>query len=151
MITYPSYLGQPLEFYFKGEPFSSSVTIDLDEHFQAGRDVSHIYDMLAKEIGLDQYRHEYDVMVMQDLVCQSAEGIAAQYVENGQVDWQGLKEAWQKEADMMVLQPIANKFFNVESLEDEPKLAAALLEAYRAGQDKPKPLARTNMDWNEVF
>lgn len=140
-----------IEFYFKGEPFSSSVTIDLDEHFQAGRDVSHIYDMLAKEIGLDQYRHEYDVMVMQDLVCQSAEGIAAQYVENGKVDWQGLKEAWQKEADMMVLQPIANKFFNVESLADEPKLAAALLAAYRAGQDKSAHLLKTNMDWNEVF
>ena len=140
-----------IEFYFKGEPFSSSVMIDLDEHFQAGRDVSHIYDMLAKEIGLDQYRHEYDVMMMQDLVCQSAEGIAAQHVENGQVDWQGLKDAWQKEADMMVLQPIANKFFNVESLADEPKLAAALLEAYRAGQDKSVHLLKTNMDWNEVF
>ncbi len=140
-----------IEFYFKGEPFSSSVTIDLDEHFQADRDVSHIYDMLAKEIGLDQYRHEYDVMVMQDLVCQSAEGIAAQYVENGQVDWQGLKEAWQKEADMMVLQPIANKFFNVESLEDEPKLAAALLAAYRAGQDKAANLSKTNIGWNEGF
>ena len=140
-----------IEFCFKGEIFSSSVTIDLDKHFKAGRDVSHIYGMLAKEIGLDEYRHEYDVMVMQDLVCKSAEGIAAEYVENGQVDWQGLAEAWQKEADLLMLQPIANKFFNVESLEDEPKLAAALLAAYRAGQDKAVSLSKTNTGWNEVF
>ena len=140
-----------VEFHFKGEAFSSSVTINLDEHFQAGRDVSHIYDMLAKNMGLDEYRHEYDLMVMQDLLYHSAEGIAAEYVEHGQVDWQGLEEAWQKEADLRVLQPIANKFFNVESLEDEPKLAAALLAAYRAGQDKAASLSKTNMSWNEVF
>ena len=140
-----------IEFCFKGEAFSSSVMINLGEHFQAGRDVGHIYDMLAKEIGLDEYRHEYDVMIMQDLVCKSAEGIAAEYVKNGQVDWQGLAEAWQKEADLLVLQPIANKFFNVESLADEPKLAAALLEAYRAGQDKAASLSKTNTGWNEVF
>ncbi|PCI00781.1 MAG: hypothetical protein COB79_05160, partial [Zetaproteobacteria bacterium] len=52
-----------IEFCFKGEAFSSSVMINPGEHFQAGRDVGHIYDMLAKEIGLDECRHEYDVMI----------------------------------------------------------------------------------------
>ena len=140
-----------VEFCFKGEVFSPCITIDLDAYFQAQKDIDYIYDQLGKSIGLDAYRHEYDVMVMQDLLCKKATGIAANYVEGGRIDWQSLEEAWQQVFDLEVLKPIANKFFNVESLEDEPKLAAALLAAYRAGQDKPKPLARTNMDWNEVF
>ncbi|MDQ6978301.1 MAG: hypothetical protein Q9M75_09310 [Ghiorsea sp.] len=140
-----------VEFCFKGETFSPTVVIDLAEYLQEGKDLNHIYMMLAKEMGLDEYRHEYDVMVMQDLLCQSAEGIAAEHVENGQIDWQGLEEAWQNEADLLLLQPIANKFFNVESLDNHPKLASALLEAYRAGQDKAKHLSKTNMNGNEVF
>jgi len=140
-----------VEFCFKGEVFSPCITIDLDAHFQAEKDIDYIYDQLGKSIGLDVYRHEYDVMVMQDLLCKKATGIAANHVEGGRIDWQSLEEAWQQVFDLEVLKPIANKFFNVESLEDEPKLAAALLAAYRAGQDKAANLSKTNTGWNEGF
>jgi len=114
-----------VEFCFKGEVFSPCITIDLDAHFQAQKDIDYIYDQLGKSIGLDVYRHEYDVMVMQDLLCKKATGIAAQYVSGDQIDWQNLEEAWQKVFDLEVLKPIANKFFNVEPLANEPKLAAS--------------------------
>lgn len=140
-----------VEFCFKGEVFSPCITIDLDAYFQTQKDIDHIYDQLGKSIGLDVYRHEYDVMVMQGLLCKKATGIAAQYVSGEQIDWQNLEEAWQKAFDLEVLKPIANKFFNVESLVDEPKLAAALLEAYRAGKDKTASVSKTNTGWNEVF
>ncbi|MCF6207986.1 MAG: hypothetical protein L3J61_01170 [Ghiorsea sp.] len=140
-----------VDFCFKGESFSPCITIDLDAHFQAQKDIGYIYDQLGKSIGLDVYRHEYDVMVMQDLRCKKAEGIAAQHVKDGQIDWQSLEEAWRQAFDLEMLKPIANKFFNVESLADEPKLAAALLAAYRAGQDKAVSVSKTNTGWNEVF
>ncbi len=138
-----------LNFYFKGEKFEPHVDINLDDFFTGNHDVDFIYDMLAKSIGIDKYRHEYDVMVLEDVCYGEPQGIAVDYVQDGEVDWQGLKLAWQDTKDMDTLTPIANKFFNVENLQDDPKLAAALLAAYRLGQQTPATAVNTSL--NEGF
>ncbi len=140
-----------LNFYFKGEKFEPSVTLDLDLYFQGHHDLGFIYDALAKSINIDEYRHEYDVMVMQDIIFSEPQGIAVDYVQDGQVDWFGLTQAWHDAVDLDILKPIANKFFNVENLQDDPKLAAALLAAYRLGQQTPAADAAVNTSLNEGF
>ncbi len=140
-----------LSFYFKGEHFEPSAVIDLDRYFQLQKDMGFIYDMLAKSMGLDEYRHEYDVMRCEDISFSDATGIAADFVCDGRLDWDRLEKAWQEQQDFMVLTPIANKFFNVENLKDDPKLAAALLAAYRAGQNKSPDHVETKLGLNEGF
>ena len=122
-----------LQFYFKGEAFAPSVTIDLDAFFASGKATESCYADLARSIGLDNYRHEYDVMCCEEIVYADATGIAVNYVHDGAMDWQGLEQAWRKQGDVRAVGNIANKYFNVENMEAHPKLAAALLSAYREG------------------
>ena len=120
-----------LEFDFKGERFSPHVTIDLDAYFQADRDIVYIYDMLATSIGIDEHRHEYDVMVMQDVVFSHPQGYAQGFVHDGQVDWQGLKQAWQVELEQEEVLALAKSHFTEQELADNPKLLQALTQAYK--------------------
>ncbi len=140
-----------MDFYFKGKQFSPSVVIDIDDYFKGHHNLEFIYRALAASLGMDEYRHEYDVMMLEDIVYSEPQGLVAGFVHDGQMDWQGLEKAWHDAMDIKVLTPIANKFFNVENLDDDPKLAAALLAAYRAGRDKAVALAKANTGWNEVF
>jgi len=118
-----------LTFYFKGEKFEPSATIDLDTYFREDKDMVYIYDMLAKSIGLNEHRHEYDVMVMEDVVFTNPQGIAKDYVSNGQVDWQGLSKAWKAQDKHAKVQALASKHFSEEELKANPKLMQALLDA----------------------
>jgi len=120
-----------LEFYFKGEKFTPQATIDLDAYFQSGKDMVYIYDALAKSIGLNEHRHEYDVMVMQDIVFSNPQGIAQDYVFDGQVDWQGLKQAWQTQTEKDDILALAKSHFTDEELENNPKVLEALVQAYK--------------------
>ena len=123
-----------LEFDFKGERFSPRVTIDLDAYFQAGRDIVYIYDMLATSIGIDEHRHEYDVMVMQDVVFSHPQGYAQGFVHDGQVDWQGLKQAWQtniEKSEHDEVLELAKSYFSEQELADNPKLLQALTQVYK--------------------
>ncbi len=120
-----------LEFDFKGERFSPRVTIDLDAYFQAGRDIVYIYDMLATSIGIDEHRHEYDVMVMQDVVFSHPQGYAQGFVHDGQVDWQGLKQAWQSKHEQDDILTLAKSHFSEQEIADHPKLLQALTQAYK--------------------
>ncbi|MDQ7005088.1 MAG: hypothetical protein Q9N67_09320 [Ghiorsea sp.] len=140
-----------INFYFKGEEFKPSTTIDLDMYFQGHHDLDFIYGMLAKCVNIDEYRHEYDVMMLEEIYYSEPQGIAIDYVIDGQLDWQGLQQAWQNHQAIVLLTPIANKFFNVENLADSPKLTAALLEVYRLGQDKAEVEAKLNTGLSEVF
>ena len=139
-----------IRFYFKGEKLEAETQIDLDDWFRAEHDVRHIYDILAEKLGIDEHRHEYDVMAMEAIEYTEPHGLAARFVQNGVMDWQGLEKAWKEQRDLQKLTPIANKFFHVENLKDDPKLAAALLEAYRLGQQVPQKVER-HTDWMGVY
>ncbi len=123
-----------LEFDFKGERFSPCVTIDLDAYFQADKDITYIYDLLAQSIGLNEHRHEYDVMVMHDVVFSQPQGFAQGFVHDGQVDWQGLKQAWQtniEKSEHDEVLELAKSHFSEQELADNPKLLQALTLAYK--------------------
>ena len=130
-----NYITASITFYFKGEKFSFSEHIDVDTWVsdQQG-DIEVLYDLLATENGLDRYRHEYDVMVMEPIQLSQATGLAAQYLCDNEFDTQGFITARNQQTIMAQLQSIANKHLDIESLAEHPKLQAALLEAYHSNK-----------------
>ncbi len=125
-------------FDFKGKSFSSSLELDLDVFFTHQREITSLYTDLGRILGLDCYRHEYDVMESAPLTFSNPTGIAMPFVQQGQVDWDALEQAWHKQLHFGIVEKITNKYFNVENIEDRPKLTAALIEAYQAGQEAYK-------------
>jgi len=122
-----------IEFYFKGEKFTFSEEINLAEWLSnAHGDIEELYDLLAEKNGLDRYRHEYDIMVMEPIRFSQATDLAAQYLHGNTFDIDGFM-AMKKEKDITArLQAIAKEHLDIQSLEQHPKLKAALLDAYHA-------------------
>lgn len=124
-----------ITFYFKGEKFSFSADINLNRWAaEQQADIGALYNIIATQNGLDYYRHEYDVMLVEPIQFSQAEGLAKQYVNNGKFDIDGFLAAKQQQTIIALLQPIAHKHLGIKSLEEHPKLQAALLSAYHANK-----------------
>ncbi len=120
-----------IEFYFKGEKFTFSEEIDLETWLNEHQcELEPLYDILANRNGLDRYRYEYDVMVMEPIYFSHATGLAAKYTHDGNFDADVFIKAREQLAVLSHIQSIAKKHLGIESLADHAKLKAALLDAY---------------------
>ncbi len=122
-----------LQFDFRGETFRPSIRVDIDRMMQREGDISTLYDMLAASIGMDRYRHEYDVMILEPIRFSDPVGLIANFIHDGALDFDAFADAWQQQRVLGLLRPIAAARFGIEDLDQHPALRDALLESYRAG------------------
>ncbi len=122
-------------FYFKGEKFDFSTDIDLDAWIKNKHaDITHIYDAIAHDNGIDCYKYEYDVMVMEDIVFSNPKGLASQYWDGTRFDLEGFQEGYKTYQMMAILSPIAQQYLDIDNLDHHPKIKAALIAAYQANR-----------------
>jgi len=118
-------------FYFKGEKFDFFLDVNVDQWFrESSADVEYLYDALAHAHGLDRYRHEYDVMVLEPLVFLKGTGWVANHIVDGVLDMACFEKAYRQQKNISVLRPIAKQHLNISNLEEHPDILAALLAAY---------------------
>jgi len=130
-----NYITARIEFYFKGQKFTFSEEINLDTWLRnAQGDIEELYDLLAEKNGLDRYRHEYDVMILEPIHFSQATGLAADYLHDNIFDIDGFLAARKQHLTLSLLQDIAKQHLNIDKLEDHPNLQAALLAAYHANK-----------------
>jgi len=128
-----SHITASIEFYFKGEKFAFSTDVNIEVWLRDHQcDTAALYDILAIQHGLDSYRHEYDVMVLEPLQFSHATGLAAHYLHGDKFDVESFLVARKQKMTTLLLQSIAKKHLDIDILEDHPKLQAALLAAYDA-------------------
>jgi len=123
-----------VEFYFKGELFTPSATIELDQYMQRGGELPDLYLFLATENNIDSYSYHYEIMLQESIIFSDPKGLARDYCQNNSFDIKSFKEAWVKEKENGILQSIAQKVLDVDNLEQQPDLKQALLEAYNEGK-----------------
>ncbi|MDX8403436.1 MAG: hypothetical protein R8K54_03405 [Mariprofundaceae bacterium] len=121
-----------LPFSFKGETFRPRCTINLDEYMEKGS-IPCLYTYLADENGIDVHSYEHDVMMMGELEFEEAEGIASEFIRDGNFDSEGFQTRWHEINLHTLMQDIATRCMGIEQLEDQADLKKALLEAYRLG------------------
>ena len=131
-----------LQFDFRGQTFTPSIEVNLDQFMLRQHGIHELYDMLGASIGLDSYRHEYDVMVLQDICFSEPVGLVSAFVEAGRLDFKGFNNAWQESEIMKIIRPVALKHLAITDLDQHPDIRNALMESYRSGQvagkDKPR-------------
>ena len=125
-----------VEFYYKGEKFTPSVTVDLFKYMESGGTIPSIHMLLAKENGIDPYSYEYEVMLLENIRWTQAEGLARQCVNDGEFDVEAFQEKWLKEKSLDTLQSIAKRTMNIDNLDENPELKLALIEAYHTGKNE---------------
>ncbi|OIO73687.1 MAG: hypothetical protein AUJ57_03955 [Zetaproteobacteria bacterium CG1_02_53_45] len=123
-----------LEFDFRGERFSPGITIDLNRLMLRQGDLNGLHDMLAESIGLDAYRHEYDVMVLEDITFSEPTGLACKFVHEGHLNFDGFIQTWEREQILAAIRPIAAKHLDIDDLTKHEAIEKALIESYRTGQ-----------------
>lgn len=123
-----------LEFDFRGERFSPSITVDLDTLIIRQGHLDKLYDMLATSIGLDAYRYEYDVMIMEEITFSEPTGIACEFTCDGKFNFDSFLVTWKRQQIIESIQPIAEKHLNISEISKHKDIQEALIECYQAGQ-----------------
>ncbi len=123
-----------VEFYFKGEKFTPSIPLDLDQFVRSGGGFEELYPTIARQNGIGAYSYEFEMMQAEELTFSEATGIAADYVHDGRLDVEGFKVALSEQQGLEVIRPIAEEHLGVTELNQQPDLKAALLAAYAKGQ-----------------
>lgn len=123
-----------VDFFFKGEKLSPSMEIDLDDHIRHQKSTASFPPLLATSNGLDHYSYEYEMLQAEPLVYSNPRGLAKAFLNDGYFDFEGFEQAWQEERIAETVAEIAREHLDVTELSSQPELQAALIEAFKLGQ-----------------
>lgn len=123
-----------LEFYFKGVKHTPSMVLDLNTHIKNKSDTHSLYALLAKSNNIDLYSYEYEMMLPEDFIFSDASGLASTFLEGGKFDFAAFEQALHDESLTEIISTIASDYLSVDDICSQPKLKAALLEAFKLGQ-----------------
>ncbi len=123
-----------IEFYFKGEKFSPSIRIDLNEHCQLNNGFPNLHALIASNNQIDHYSYEYEMMQAEIIKYSKADGLVADYIVNGELNIDNFITAWQEYQILKKLVLIAETHMDINNLEQHPALQNALLAAYKLGK-----------------
>lgn len=123
-----------VEFSFQGKTYALSSTIDLDRLLAQHDSFSALHAILAKEHGIDTYSYLYEVMQEAEIEFQNAQGLAAEFLSDGEFDWEAFAANWQDNKIIALLQPIATRELGIADLNQHPQLKTALMQAFDMGR-----------------
>ncbi len=126
-----------IEFYFKGEKFTPSITIQVDDYMQSTFCLPDLHTLIATKNNIDLYSYEYEIMLTEPVHIEHAEGLIAEYVIDGQLNKKVFEQAWQEHQTFKQLQNIAQQHMTIDNLQNHPELQKALQDAFQLGQRSP--------------
>ena len=121
-------------FSFRGKTFHPELMLDLDELPPESLEPEAIYPMLAAANGIDPYSYEYEVLEVTPLEFNQPEGVVADHLHDGRLDFSALRQALAEARLRNRLEKIAREHLGIEKLEEIPGLEGALRAAWEAGQ-----------------
>lgn len=123
-----------IEFSFKGEGYSLTSNIDLDQLMQRDQSLPSIHALLAHDNNIDTYSYLYEVMLEAEIRFSDARGIAEDFLDDGNFDQEGFMKAWQESRVVELLQPIATRELGIANLDQHQGLKNALVQAFNLGK-----------------
>ena len=124
-----------VEFYFKGQKFSASIELDLDQYMQTTGQLPALYPLLARSIKLDLYSYEYEMMQAETIMFSQATGLATEHINEGIFDFESFRAAWTEAQTLEKLQEIVQRNLSIDDIQQQPELKKTLLEAYQLGKE----------------
>ena len=123
-----------IRFSFKGEEHAPSMVIDLDDYLQQHGDFDAIYQLLAQQHQLDLYSYEYEMMQAEELQFSAATGVASRYLDSCSFDLSAYQQAIEEARTVAAMAGVAREYLAIADLSNTPDLKAALLQAFKLGQ-----------------
>lgn len=123
-----------IAFSFKGENYALTSNIDLDQLMQHDHSLPSFHAILARDHKIDTYSYLYEVMLETEIRFAHAQGIAADFLINGDFNQAAFIVAWQENTALALLQPIASRELGIADLNQHLGLKNALVQAYNLGK-----------------
>lgn len=123
-----------LEFYFKGERYMPTASLDLDEHIRREGGLPRFHQILAKSNDIDLMSYQYEIMLEEEVRVTHAQGLVADFVTDGRLDEAGFLQAWHEQEMFEQLQAVAQQHLAIADLNNHPELKKALAAAFRLGK-----------------
>ena len=123
-----------IPFDYKGERFSPSAEINLDDIMSREMDISGIYLSVANHNQIGLYSYEYEVLLSSEIIFSNPQGIAQKFTRDGRFDLGQFRVEYHQEMALEELATIARKHLEVDNLNERPDLKAALLDAFIYGR-----------------
>jgi hypothetical protein len=118
---------------FQGETRRLSALVDLDRY--ADDRPPDFHALLARAAGMDPDSYLYEALETQEIAFSDPSGLAAECCRDGRFDWERFARERRGRGELALLNAIARRTLGVADLEGRPELKAALLAAYRAGEE----------------
>ena len=123
-----------VEFSYKGESYHYATLIDLDQLLRQHDVMPSIHILLAKEHSVDTYSYLYEIMQSEEIEFSNPQGVALDYMTDGEFDQAALAQNWPDAKALRLLQAIADGELGIVDLNLHPALKSALLAAYHLGR-----------------
>lgn len=127
-----------ITFNFKGETFTPSIELDLDQLMKRYNALPPLHQTLADENNIDNYSYHYEILLSEDIQFSNAEGDARQFLNKGKFDQIAFEQFWFQKNIINKLQQIVQAELAIDDIEQHPKLKQAMLAAFQYGQNKVK-------------
>ena len=123
-----------IEFSFRGESYSLTSTLDLDQLLAQHGTLPAIHALLAKEHGIDTYSYLYEVMQDAEIEYENAQGIATDFLSDKDFNQSAFITTWNESGALALLQPIAMHELGIADLNQHPNIKNALIQAFNLGK-----------------
>lgn len=123
-----------IHFSFKGKEHSPSLTVELEPYLEGVGSFPNLCSLIAKANNHDIYSYEYEMMQATDIKYSDAQGLVAEFINEGQLDVEAFEAAWNENKALTKLLAIAESHMNITDFSQHVELKKALLEAYMLGQ-----------------
>ncbi len=123
-----------IHFSFKGKELSPSLTVELDPYLEGASSFPNLCSLIAKANNHDLYSYEYEMMQATDIKYSDAQGLVAEFINDGQLDIEAFEAAWNENKALIKLLTIAENHMNITDFSQHNELKHALLAAYQLGK-----------------
>ena len=123
-----------IHFSFKGEELSPSLTIELDPYLEGSGSFPNLCSLIAKANNHDLYSYEYEMMQTAEIKYSDAQGLVAEFINDGQLDVAAFEASWNENKALIKLLSIAEDHMRITDFSDHIELKKALLDAYMLGK-----------------
>ncbi len=126
-----------VNFSFKGENFTPSITLELDYFVKHSGSLASLYSTIAQKNKIDTYSYAYEMMEASELIFHSAEGNVVDFIVDGKCNLEAYREHLAQSNMLIELEKIASEVLGVTDFtaKDNDDIKEALSRAYSAGQN----------------
>ena len=96
-----------IHFSFKGKEHSPSLTVELEPYLEGSGSFPNLCSLIARANNHDLYSYEYEMMQATDIIYSEAQGLIAEFINDGQLDVEAFEAAWNENKALIKLLTIA--------------------------------------------